>query len=83
MSIRFYCPTCGAPIAFQEKHIGKPARCLNCGQAFIIPPEDEQVPQKIKLETKTQSSEPLPGFYKALLLDSLKIFFHAENLTGR
>jgi len=80
MSIRFYCPTCDALIAFHQKHAGKHARCLSCGQVLIIPSKDNEVPQKI--EPQPQTTRPLPGFYHALFLDTFKIFFRTENLTS-
>ena len=80
MTIRFYCPNCDALIAFDSKHIGKRARCLSCGQIFIIPAKDDEKPKKIKPEP--ERTEPLPGFYHALFIDSWKIFVSQANLTG-
>lgn len=79
MTIRFYCPSCDALIAFDSKHCGKRARCLTCGQVLIIPSEDNQTPQKI--EPEPEITEPLPGFYRAVLLDSWKLFTNPENTT--
>jgi len=78
--MRFYCPNCKALIAFHDKHCGKRARCLTCGQLFIIPSEDNQTPQK--LEPKIEKGQVLPGFYRALFLDSWKIFINPQNATG-
>ena len=80
MTIRFYCPNCDALIAFDSKHTGKRARCLSCGQIFIIPAKDDEKPKKIKPEP--ERTEPLGGFYHALFVDSWKIFFDPENLTS-
>lgn len=80
MTIRFYCPNCDALIAFADKHIGKRARCLTCGQIFIIPSGDNETPQKI--EPQIEKAEPMPGFYRAALVDSLKLFIDPENLTS-
>ncbi len=80
MTIRFYCPNCDALIAFDSKHIGKRARCLSCGQIFIIPAKDDEKPKKIKPEP--ERTEPLPGFYHALFIDSWKLFFDPQNLTS-
>lgn len=79
MTIKFYCPNCDALIAFDSKHTGKRARCLSCGQIFIIPAKDDEKPKKIKPEP--ERTEPLPGFYRALFIDSWKVFFDPENLT--
>jgi len=80
MTIQFNCPHCGALIAFDRKHCGKRARCLTCGQFFIIPSADYEKPQKIKL--KVERAEPLPGFYRAVFVDSWKIFIDPENATS-
>jgi ribosomal protein S27E len=63
MTIQFNCPYCDALIAFPDRHAGKHARCLTCGQLFIIPSSDGEKPQKI--EPKIQKAEPVPGFYRA------------------
>jgi hypothetical protein len=80
MTIQFYCPNCDSLIAFDSKHAGKRARCLTCGQILIIPSQDYEKPKKI--EPDREKSEPIPGFYRAVLLDSLKIFFDTQNATS-
>jgi hypothetical protein len=80
MTIQFNCPNCDALIAFHDKHRSKRARCLTCGQLFIIPAKDNETPQKV--EPKIDKGEPIPGFYRAVFLDSWKIFIHAENVTS-
>ncbi|MFQ6036566.1 MAG: hypothetical protein ACE5NM_12075 [Sedimentisphaerales bacterium] len=80
MTIQFNCPHCNALIAFDEKHCGKRARCLTCGQLFIIPSTDYKKPQKIKL--KVERAEPLPGFYWAAFVDNWKLFARPQNATG-
>jgi len=80
MTIRFNCPNCNALIAFDSKHSGKRARCLSCGQLFIIPSRDNETPQK--LEPKIEKSKPLPGFYQAVFVDSWKLFINPSNATG-
>jgi len=80
MTIKFYCPNCDALIAFDRKHCGKRARCLTCGQIFIIPSKDNEKPKKIK--PKAERAEPLPRFYRAVFWDSWKIFFDRENTTS-
>jgi len=80
MTIQFHCPNCKALIAFHDKHRGKRARCQTCGPLVIIPSEDNQTPQK--LEPKIEKPQVLPGFYRALFLDSWKIFINPQNATG-
>ncbi len=79
MTVQFYCPNCDAIIAFDRKHCGKRARCINCGQLFIIPSKDYETPQKI--ETKVKRADPLPGFYRAVFIDNWKIFTDLDNTT--
>ena len=80
MTIQFYCPNCDALIAFDSKHAGKRARCTTCGQIFVIPSKDSEKPKKIK--PKIEKSEPEPGFYRAVFLDSWKLFFNTENAAS-
>jgi hypothetical protein len=80
MTIKFYCPNCDAIIAFDSKHCGKRARCLTCGQLFIIPSKDDEVPQKVKQEI--EKGEPEPGFYRAVFIESWKLFADRENITS-
>ena len=80
MTIKFYCPNCDALIAFDSKHIGKRARCLTCGQIFIIPSKDDEKPEKIKPEP--ERTDPIPGFYHAVFIDTWKIFINPQNATS-
>lgn len=80
MTIRFNCPSCDSLIAFHDKHCGKRARCLNCGQLLIIPSRDDETPQKI--EPKVEKGEPLAGFYRAVFVDSWKLFIDPENAAS-
>ena len=80
MTIRFNCPNCGELIAFADKHRGKRAHCTTCEQRFIIPSKDNEEPKKIKPPKET--AEPLAGFYRAVFVDSRKLFTTAENVTG-
>ncbi|MCJ7777334.1 MAG: zinc-ribbon domain-containing protein [Sedimentisphaerales bacterium] len=80
MTIKFYCPNCSALIAFDSKHVGKRARCLTCGQIFIIPSKDDETPKKIKPEP--ERTDPVPGFNRALFVDTWKIFIDPRNATS-
>ena len=81
MTIKFYCPNCDTIIAFDSKHTGKRARCLTCGQIFIIPQKNDETPKKIKAEPEYKG-EPVPGFYHAVFIDSWKLFFDPQNVTS-
>ena len=80
MTIRFNCPSCNELIAFADKHCGKRAHCTTCGQQFIIPSGDEEKTKKIK--SPKEKVEPLPGFYRAVFIDSRQLFTNEENITG-
>jgi hypothetical protein len=80
MTIRFNCPGCGELIAFADKHSGKRARCTSCGQRFIIPSQDKQVPKKVT--SHEENSEPLPGFYHAVFINGPKLFTKKQNAPG-
>lgn len=80
MTIQSNCPTCNAVIAFRDKHCGKRARCLTCGQFFIIPAKNHDVPQKIK--PSVEKGQPIPGFYRAVFVESRKLFTKPQNATG-
>ena len=73
MSVRFNCPECDNLIAFNEQHIGKPARCLNCSLRFYIHEKNYDKPKVIK-EAPEKPSDPVEGFYKAALIDNFKTF---------
>jgi hypothetical protein len=79
MTIRFNCPKCDNLIAFDSRHIGKRAKCQNCGQILIIPAKDDQTPQLI--EPEAEKTGPLPGFYHAVLVESWRLFIDRENVT--
>ena len=80
MTIRFNCPNCNELIAFADEHRGKRAHCTTCDQRFIIPSGDKEKPKKIK--SPKEKVEPLPGFYRAVFVDSRQLFTNPENVTG-
>ena len=79
MTIQFNCPNCNSLIAFDSRHSGKHAQCHTCGQKFIIPFESNVKPKKIK--PQLIKTDPIPGFYRAVLLDNFKLFFDRQNIT--
>jgi hypothetical protein len=83
MTIQFNCPYCNAVIGFDDKYSGKRAQCTSCGEYFIIPAKSFEKAKKVKLE-KEEIAEPIPGFYRAVFVDSFKLFtFKSQsNLTG-
>jgi hypothetical protein len=79
MTIKFNCPKCNSLIAFSDRHAGKNAHCLSCGQRFIIPAKSDEKPKII--EPKQEPNLPLPGFYRAVFINSWKIFVNKCNAT--
>jgi hypothetical protein len=53
---------------------------MTCGQQFIIPSEDKGKTKKIN--SPKERAEPLPGFYRAVFVDSRRLFTNPENITG-
>lgn len=80
MTIKFHCPNCGAIIGFADRHSGKRAHCTTCGQHFIIPSESNAPPEKVK--PPEEKGDPTPGFYRAALLNSWKLFINVKNASG-
>lgn len=80
MTIQFNCPNCNALIAFDDKHGGKRAHCTTCGQRFVIPLRDGEKIKKVK--TPKEKGEATPGFYRAVFVDSWKLFTTPENVTA-
>lgn len=73
MTIKFNCPYCSALIAFDSKHAGKRARCQTCQQLFFIPAKSDEKPKKFKTK-EIEIAVPIPGFYRAVFVESWKIF---------
>jgi len=80
MTIQFNCPNCNAVIAFEDKYCGKRAICTTCGQRFIIPSGDREKTRKV--EAPREKAQPLGGFYRAVFVDSFKLFTNSQNVTG-
>lgn len=79
-TITFHCPKCGSLCAFPDRFVGRQCRCLKCGQFMFIPSEDGGKPKKLEISYDT--GEPLPGFYKAVFVDSKKLFTSWQSITG-
>ena len=80
MTVEFNCPHCGALIAFDSKHAGRRAKCLTCGQKFLIPAQSFQKPEQVAPEPEPQA-DPIPGFYRAVFLDNWKVLSRRESVT--
>lgn len=77
MTIEFNCPNCNEVIAFADKHSGKDAHCISCGQRFVIPSKSFEKAKIIKPEQEV--SEPVEGFYKAVFIDSWRLFTKPQS----
>ncbi len=83
MSIEFNCPKCDALIAFANKHAGKRARCATCEHRFVIPEASFEEPARVaEPEARAQPPIPLPGFYRAALIQSWGVLFRWNTLIG-
>jgi hypothetical protein len=80
MTIEFNCPKCKGLIAFPDKHAGRRAKCLTCGQKLIIPAESFKKPELIQPEPQPKG-DPVPGFYRAVFVDTWKLFVDPRNAT--
>jgi len=80
MTIQFNCPNCDSVIGFDEKYTGRRAQCTSCGERFIIPAKDYEKAKKVELPEEI--FEPEPGFYRAVFVNSWKLFIRPANATG-
>ena len=80
MTIQFNCPNCDAVIGFEDKHRGKRAQCTTCGQRLIIPTKAGEKAKKV--EPEKEDFVPESGFFRALFIESPKLFIRLRNVTG-
>ena len=78
MTISCTCPKCDRFCGFKDAHAGRKVRCLTCNSHFIVPDHDGQTARLLKPEPEA----PLPGFYRAALVDNFKVFIQKESLFG-
>lgn len=50
----FKCPYCDALNSFPSSAAGLPRQCMNCIEAFIVPPAGEQMAKKVPLPIETE-----------------------------
>ena len=81
MSISFKCPWCGNLCAFHDKYAGRRARCQGCWKLFVIPLGEGEKAEKIKEKVEIAGG-PFSGFYRAVFVDSWKLFARRKNVTG-
>jgi len=81
MAISFNCPWCGNLCAFHDKYAGRSARCYKCWRLFVIPLGEGAKAEKIK-EKAEIAGGPFSGFYRAVFVDSWKLFARGKNVTG-
>ncbi len=80
VTISFKCPHCNALVGFDQLHAGKRAKCLSCQQRFIIPSKAGEKAIKIAAE-KEKPGKPIPGFYKAALIDTWTNIWSSATLS--
>jgi len=69
-------------MAFADEKARTQQHCLSCGQALIIPSESNQTPRIVEPQPVIEQTEPIEGFYRAVFIDSWKLFFDARNATS-
>jgi len=79
--IQFYCPNCSAIISFDSQHSGRQAKCATCDQGFIVPAESFVKPKAVTGEPEDRG-DLVPGFYRAVLIDSWRVFLSPRNLVS-
>jgi len=80
MTITFHCPHCGGLCAFDDRYAGRRARCTSCQQLFIIPSQNGQKPQKVKVKERLDGA--ISGFYRAVFVGSWKAFVGQAGIAG-
>lgn len=80
MTIQFNCPNCNAVIGFDDKYCGKRAQCTSCGQRLLIPTKAGDKAKRI--EPEKENVVPEPGFFRAVFVESPKLFIRPRNVTG-
>lgn len=67
------CPKCNTEYEYDDDAAGFAIECKRCGRVFVAPSEEEQEKQPQKPEI------PLPHFYRAVFIDTWKIFARPHN----
>jgi len=80
MTITFHCPHCGGLCAFDDRQAGRRARCTSCQQLFIIPSQDGQKVEKVKVKERVDGA--ISGFYRAVFVGSWRAFAGQTGITG-
>jgi len=77
MTFTFECPQCGNLCAFDEKHVGRRARCLHCHERFTIPAPGTKAKAVPRIPER-----PLGGFFHEALLRTPRAVFRTASATG-
>ena len=78
-TLEFECPQCGQICAFDDRHVGRRARCTKCNALFLIPADGQSA---TVLKPTLLEDGPFSGFWTALLRDTPKAFVHPHSLAG-
>jgi hypothetical protein len=78
-TIEFTCPECGQICAFQDRFVGRRARCTKCSTYFLIPPAGQ--PART-LKPALSVEGPFSGFWPALLKGTPKALLHPNSLSA-
>jgi hypothetical protein len=66
------CPKCNTECEYGDEAAGFAIECKKCGRVFITPSDEEQ-------EQPQKSETPFPHFYRAVFIDTWKIFAQPHN----
>jgi hypothetical protein len=78
-TLEFECPQCGQICAFDDRHVGRRARCTKCNALFLIPAAGQPAHT---LKQAILDDGPFSGFWTALLRDTPKALLHPHSLAG-
>jgi len=70
--IQFFCPKCSKVIEVNSELAGNRMECDYCHQQFVVPKKSYTTPKKI--EAEIPRGDPIPGFYKAVFVQSFGLF---------
>lgn len=78
-TVDFGCPECGQVCAFDDRHVGRRARCTKCNALFLIPAAGQPAHA---IKQAVLDDGPFSGFWRALCLDTPRAFLHPHSLAG-
>lgn len=78
-TVEFTCPRCGQICAFQDRFVGRRARCTKCSAYFLIPPAGQPA---VALKPVLFEDGPYSGFWTALLKNTPAAMLNPYSITA-